>query len=318
MVQPAAMFRKPLEIREVTPASVTVRLSYRLSQIVGSGRRWSYHDLAARSGIDVRTLKAYVQGTACPNLVKYKRLLAVLGPEIGTELNIMKGWLPRSDEIPPEAVNLVELREDLERARDVVAEMLGHDPQPHETCGGSETSAVIRLSFLGDDGQDDPVQPIYGDTPPEFRASLRIDQIDTGAVALRLSHRLRLMIGPGRRWRIGEVSEKTGIDRRTLQSYLDGTACPNLARYLRLGYLMGPEIGVELARMIGWEPRYAPAVRLRTVEVKRLLGAICETQAAIAAILGNTPPADGPARFIRRGDRLADGPVREMTRRVTR
>ncbi len=99
-----------LTIHEITPEAVADRLSYRLGHVVGTGRRWSYHEVVSETRIDVRTLKAYVQGTACPNLVKYKRLLAVLGPEIGVDLNAMKGWLPRSDVIPPEALDLDGLR----------------------------------------------------------------------------------------------------------------------------------------------------------------------------------------------------------------
>ena len=92
--------------------------------MIGPGRRWSYTGVASRTGIDVRTLKAYAHGTACPNLAKYKRLLAVLGPELSAELNMMQGWQPREDEVPPEAVDLVELREQLRRASETLASVL--------------------------------------------------------------------------------------------------------------------------------------------------------------------------------------------------
>jgi hypothetical protein len=47
----------------------------------------------------------------------------------------------------------------------------------------------------------------------------------------------------------------TGISERTLKAYLAGRACPNLARYGRLLRVFGPQVGIELATMIGWEPR---------------------------------------------------------------
>ena len=83
MTQPARQFALPLNILDVTPETVTERLSHRLRQMIGSGQPWSYRVVATRTGIDVRTLKAYAQGTACPSLVKYKRLLALLGRKSG-------------------------------------------------------------------------------------------------------------------------------------------------------------------------------------------------------------------------------------------
>src|SRR5690606_11810114 len=117
------------------------------------------------------------------------------------------------------------------------------------------------------------------------RAPLRIEEIDARAVALRLSYRLRMLIGPGRQWEIDGVSGATGIDRRTLQSYLDGTACPNLARFLRLTYLIGPSVGVELARMIGWEPRYSAETRTDRAEVEALYEAIVVARSAIDRVI---------------------------------
>ena len=80
--------------------------------------------LSTRTGIDVRRLKAYIRGTTCPDLVIYKRFLAVLSPEIETELNVMTGWLPRSDAIPPEVVNLVDLREELTQVEKIIGDVV--------------------------------------------------------------------------------------------------------------------------------------------------------------------------------------------------
>ncbi len=108
---------------------------------------------------------------------------------------------------------------------------------------------------------DEPAEAFDGEagTLSEFVQPLAVEDITTEAVTRRLSYRLRRLIGPGRRWSLTEVAEATGIDPRTLQSYVHGVACPNLSKYYRLEHLLGPELGVELARMLGWEPRFATA-----------------------------------------------------------
>ena len=80
-----------LSVCEITPQAVTARLSRRLRDLIGPGRRWSYVEMSARTLIDVRSLKAYVSGQACPNLAKYKRLVVVMGPEVVIDLNCMLG-----------------------------------------------------------------------------------------------------------------------------------------------------------------------------------------------------------------------------------
>ena len=299
--QIASIFPHPLQIEEITPEAVMERLSYRLSRIVGTGRQWSYHGVSSRTLIDVRTLKAYVQGTACPNLVKYKRLLAVLGPEIGTELNVMKGWLPRSDTVPPEAIDLVELYLELNRAHNIINSVL-ELPESKTAPKAATSHAFAELLDAGN--LDDVVADEAIDTLPEFRHAIKVEEISTAAVASRLSYRLRRMVGPGRRWETGEVAEATAIDRRTLQSYLDGVACPNLSRYLRLGHYLGPEIGVELARMIGWEPRFAPVVKLSRNELRRLARSIEQTQDAIRETVSADSVANSAPTLIRRDDRI--------------
>lgn len=122
-------FERWLSMEEITTEEVTERLSSRLRRMVGPGRRWSYAGVSARTGIDVRTLKAYANGTACPGLARYKRLLAVLGPELSADLNLMQGWLPRSGETPPEAVDLVQLREVLLDASRKLAAILADEAE---------------------------------------------------------------------------------------------------------------------------------------------------------------------------------------------
>lgn len=275
---------------EITPEAVTERLSYQLQKFVGTGRRWSYFGVAARTQIDVRTLKAYVQGTACPSLVKYNQLLAVLGPEIGIETNMMKGWPPRSAVVPPEAVDLTELRRDLLRSLSVLDEVLGvEDVQ----LGAMERDDEVVSSSYEADGIE---------TLAEFRRPLSVEDMDAAAVAARLGYRLQKMIGPGRPWSLSDVSDATGIDRRTLQSYVMGEACPNLARYHRLGFVLGTQIGVELAYMVGWEPRYSEPLHLPRDRSEALERALRDAVNAIDQMF-ETGGSRRPVRLIRRNDR---------------
>ncbi len=278
---------------EITPDMVTERLSYRLQKLVGTGRRWSYFGVAARTQIDVRTLKAYVQGTACPSLVKYKHLLTVLGPEIGIEFNIMKGWPPRSAVMPPDAIDLGELRADLLQSLRVLEDVLDSDERVEDTLVADEDATEAH------EAEADGIE-----TLPEFRMPLRVEEIDAAAVAVRLGYRLEKMIGPGRVWSLADASEATGIDRRTLQSYVNGEACPNLARYHRLGFVLGPQVGVELAYMIGWEPRYSQPATLPRHQSEELEQALRHAVGAIDQLLD---PALGQhaVRLIRRNDRVA-------------
>jgi len=71
-----AKLRAPLPARSITPAEIQVRLSHRLRQIIGPGRRATLAEAASLTGINARTLKAYVAGTACPNVARYRRLLS--------------------------------------------------------------------------------------------------------------------------------------------------------------------------------------------------------------------------------------------------
>ncbi len=115
----------PLDPRKITTAEVTERLSRRLRQLIGPGRRWSYRGVAERSGIDERTLKAYAAGESCPNLAKYKRLLAVVGPELTSDIDRMHGWLPRLGETePPGSIDLAQLRAELAQTLEAIDALL--------------------------------------------------------------------------------------------------------------------------------------------------------------------------------------------------
>lgn len=113
-----ARLRTPLPVRAITPAEVQARLSFRLRQIIGPGKRASLAQAARLTGINARTLKAYVAGTACPNVARYGRLLRVFGPEVGIELAMMLGWEPRA------ANPTLPQTEDLRALRDAVAQAI--------------------------------------------------------------------------------------------------------------------------------------------------------------------------------------------------
>lgn len=114
-VDPA--FLRPVPPRAITPKVITQRLSYRLSQLIGPGNRYSYKEASALTGIGLRTLRSYVKGTACPNVARYSRLLRVFGPEVGIELALMLGWEPRAHrEAAPDLRHLRDLRDGLSQA----------------------------------------------------------------------------------------------------------------------------------------------------------------------------------------------------------
>ena len=117
MSRQAASFGTPLPVREITPAQIQRRLSSRLRKIIGPAGRISLAEAARITEIHPRTLKAYVDGTACPNLARYGRLLRVFGPQVGIEMALMLGWEPRAvDQVVPQTDNLLELREAVAQA----------------------------------------------------------------------------------------------------------------------------------------------------------------------------------------------------------
>jgi predicted transcriptional regulator len=114
-----------LDVHEITSEEVSRRLGVQLRKMIGPGRRWSYKGVAHLTGIDERSLKAYAAGTACPNLAKFKRLLAVLGPELGRDIDRMYGWMPRVEAHAPGTLDLLAFRADLlERLRLIDAQLL--------------------------------------------------------------------------------------------------------------------------------------------------------------------------------------------------
>lgn len=118
-----------LDVKLITTEECTRRLSRRLRQLIGPGRTWSYHNVADLTGIDERTLKAYVAGTACPNLTKWHRLLAVLGPTATVDLQLMLGWTPRSGlRLPPGAVDLQAVASELREVLRVIDTELAKAP----------------------------------------------------------------------------------------------------------------------------------------------------------------------------------------------
>jgi hypothetical protein len=275
------------DIKHITAQTVTAGLSRSLRHLLGPGRRWSYAAVSRSTGIDIRTLKAYVHGTACPNLVRYKRLLAILGPEVGEDLNRLQGMLPRRDGSPPEALDLVAFRTEIARAAAIIRSVLGSDaPVATGRAFQAEPASVHEADVA---------------TRPEFRRPMKPLKIDKHAVVERLSFRLREMIGDGRRWSHLEVADATGIDARTLRSYCDGSACPNLTRYMRLMQCLGPESGYELALMLGWQPRFRPPSDLSRASLETLAHAAETTLAALGLVM-----SVGGNRLISPQDRLRD------------
>jgi hypothetical protein len=104
---------RPLDVHEITTPEVSRRLASQLRKMVGAGRRWSYRGVSHLTGIDERSLKAYAAGTACPNLAKFKRLLAVLGPELGRDIDRMYGWMARDEFRQPGSIDLLKFRSEL-------------------------------------------------------------------------------------------------------------------------------------------------------------------------------------------------------------
>lgn len=122
-----------------------------------------------------------------------------------------------------------------------------------------------------------------------FRPGVPLDTkaITPDAIKLRLGRSLSRIIGPNGRYSFAEASLLTGINARTLRAYADGVACPTLARYQRLLCAFGPEVGRELALMLGWQPRanveemanVADLIQLREVVLKALEAAAADSSA---------------------------------------
>lgn len=126
-------YTQPLPVAEITPAAVKKRLSYRMSKMIGPGCPVSFAEAARLTGIKERTIRAYVDGTACPNLARYERLMRVFGPEIGIELAFMLGWEPRgSTERQPHISHLSDLRLGVAQALTAIERALAEikDAQP--------------------------------------------------------------------------------------------------------------------------------------------------------------------------------------------
>ena len=114
---------------QITPLAVRERLSFRLRKLIGPGGRMTLAEAAKATDISEATLKAYAAGTACPNLAKFKRLLLVLGPELGRDIDRMYGWMPRSESSQPGAIDLAAFRSELVERLRLLDRMLA-EPRP--------------------------------------------------------------------------------------------------------------------------------------------------------------------------------------------
>lgn len=107
----------PVATKAIDPAEIKRRLSASLSVIIGPGKRYSFAEAARLTQINERTLRAYVDGAACPNLARYCRLLRVFGADVGRDLALMLGWTPRASLSPsPDVSALMELRQEIRTA----------------------------------------------------------------------------------------------------------------------------------------------------------------------------------------------------------
>ena len=131
--------------------------------------------------------------------------------------------------------------------------------------------------------------------PSSRLAALPIREITPKAVQERLSSRLQGLIGPGRRMTLLQAARETGITPRTLRAYVEGRACPNLARYGRLLRVFGPEVGYDLAVMIGWEPRAANPRLPHTEDLRAVRDAIAQTIRALDHVLQHPVSGGEPA-----------------------
>jgi hypothetical protein len=140
-----------------------------------------------------------------------------------------------------------------------------------------------------------------------LRRALPIRDITPKAVQERLSFRLQHLIGPGKRMTLQEAAVATGISPRTLKAYVEGRACPNLARYGRMLRVLGPEVGIELAMMIGWEPRAANPILPHTEDIRAVRDAIAQTIRALDMVLQNDLNAAASAGETAAPPRAASG-----------
>jgi hypothetical protein len=154
-------------------------------------------------------------------------------------------------------------------------------------------------------------RPGDADDGARFRTALPINQITPAAIQARLSYRLRRLIGPGKRMTLAEAASATGIGERTLKAYVEGTACPNLARYGRLLRVFGPEVGIELASMIGWEPRASNARLPHIEDLRALRDVVAEAVRAVDTVMSHTAgvPEEGEVTAMAPRPRAAGRPA---------
>jgi hypothetical protein len=200
--------------------------------------------------------------------------------------------------IPPEALDLRALAGEIERAVDILSSIIDKAFAERVWRSGHFNGAFPRSRTGPPNG---PAGTHVCDTRSEFLTPLPLTAIDEAAIAHRISYRLGRMMAPRGPWVIDDVARKARIDLRTLHRYVDGTAVPNLTRYIRLQRVMGPEVGVELALMLGWYPRHGHQPGVAFERLARLRADLTRSREAIGALFdGRLTPE--PPHVIWRAD----------------
>lgn len=75
--------------------------------------------------------------------------------------------------------------------------------------------------------------------------------LSASLVAGRVQAALRQYVGRGVKWTVKEFARDTGIDPRTIESYLDGTNCPSLEKMLRMAQVLPAEFLDMVLALIG-------------------------------------------------------------------
>jgi len=90
------------------PDAAALTLTRALAIYVGRGRRWSFSDLAAASGVPETNLRAYAAGTRSPTYSSLMSIVGVIGEEFGSRLSAPVGIgmfaLPEADDDDGEIV----------------------------------------------------------------------------------------------------------------------------------------------------------------------------------------------------------------------
>lgn len=107
---------------------------------------------------------------------------------------------------------------------------------------------------------------------------------------------LRRLVGRGKEWSVAALSEATGIDERTINSYRTGETAPCLHKLLRIAAVLGPAFVTEVLAPAGLGG------------VERIGHAESDAQSVVRRLVGQT-------REIL--ERLADGVFDHRDKAVT-